>query len=147
MKIVCTNNIANYEYFLLDKFIAGISLSGDEIKSVRAGNFSLKESFVVVKDNYVYLKNAYIAPYINAYDAKRQPIDPRRDRQLLLHKIEIKKLRKSREQDGLTIVPTKAFFDNHYLKVEIATARGKKLFDKRETIKKRDLERNKNTNY
>lgn len=144
MKIVCTNNTANFEYFLLDKFVAGISLSGDEIKSVRAGNFSIKESFVVVKDNYVFLKNAYIAPYENAYDGKRQPIDPRRDRQLLLHKIEIKKLKKARENDGLTIIPVKAFFDNHYLKVEIATARGKKLFDKRETIKKRDLERTKN---
>lgn len=147
MKIVCTNNIASYEYFLLDKFVAGISLSGDEIKSVRAGNFSLKESFVIAKDNYVYLKNAYIAPYENAYDAKRQPIDPRRDRQLLLHKIEIKKLKKAREQEGLTIIPTKAFFDNHYLKVEIAIARGKKLFDKRESIKNRDLARSKSSNY
>ncbi len=141
MKIVCNNASANYEYFLLDRFEAGICLSGDEIKSVRAGHFSIKESFVVVKDNYVYLKNSYIAPYQNSFNANRIIADPRRDRTLLLHKREIAKLRKAREQDGLTIVPVRAYFDKSYLKVEIAIARGKKLYDKRETIKRRELDR------
>jgi len=99
MKIVCNNPNASHLYFLLDKYEAGIILTGDEIKSVRAGHISIKESFVSVKHGEVILKNAYIEQYSNAYDGNRKKADERKDRKLLLHKTEIKKLTKAVEQE------------------------------------------------
>ena len=141
MKIVCNNPIANFQYFLLDKYEAGIVLTGDEIKSIRLGHISIKESFVIVKNNEVWLKNAFIQNYDKSFSGGRNKADEKQDRKLLLHKTEILKIKKSLEQEGLTLVPTKVYFNGSYVKVEIAVAKGKKLYDKRETIKKKDVER------
>ena len=141
MKIVCNNPNASFLYFLLDKYEAGVVLSGDEIKAVRAGHMSIKESFVTVKDGEAFLKNAYIEQYSNAFDGVRKKTNERRDRKLLLHKTEISKLEKAVGQEGLTVVPIKAYFDDSYLKISIATAKGKKTYDKRESIKQKDLDR------
>lgn len=141
MKIVCNNPNASYLYFLLDKYEAGIVLTGDEIKAVRAGHMSIKESFVSVKNGEVLLKNAYIEQYSNAYDGSRKKANERKDRKLLLHKTEISKLKKAVSQEGLTIVPIKAYFDGSYLKLTIAEAKGKKTYDKRESIKQKDIDR------
>lgn len=141
MKIVCTNKVANFEYFLLDKFEAGIVLTGDEIKSVRSGHVSLNEAFVSVKNGEVFLKNAFIACYEKSFYSKKSSSEERKDRKLLLHKNEILRIKKEIEQAGLTLVPTKMYFVGQLCKVEIAIAKGKKLYDKRDTIKKRDIER------
>lgn len=141
MKIVCNNPNASYLYFLLDKYEAGIVLTGDEIKAVRAGHMSIKESFVSVKNGEVLLKNAYIEQYSNAFDGSRKKVAERKDRKLLLHKTEIARLEKAVSQEGLTIIPLKAYFDGSYLKITIAEAKGKKTYDKRESIKQKDLDR------
>ena len=141
MKIVCNNPIANFQYFLLEKFEAGIVLSGDEIKSIRLGHVSIKEAFVTIRNNEVWLKNAFIQNYDKSFTGGRNKADERQDRKLLLHKKEILKIKKSLEQEGLTLVPTKVYFNGSFVKIEIAVAKGKKLYDKRETIKKRDVER------
>lgn len=141
MKIVCNNPMANFQYFLLEKYEAGVVLTGDEIKSIRLGHVSIKESFVIVKNNEVWLKNAFIQNYDKSFTGGRNKSDEKKDRKLLLHKKEIFKIKKALEQDGLTLVPTKVYFNGSYVKVEIAIAKGKKLYDKRETIKKRDTER------
>ncbi|MBQ8430725.1 MAG: SsrA-binding protein SmpB [Clostridia bacterium] len=141
MKLIANNPIANYQYFLLDKYEAGIVLTGDEIKSIRAGHVSIKEAFVHIKNNEAWLKNAYIQAYDKAFDSRRNKADERKDRKLLLHKNEILRIKKSLEQEGLTLVPVKIYFEGAYAKVEIAIAKGKKLYDKRETIKKREIDR------
>lgn len=141
MKIVCNNPNANFQYFLLEKYEAGIVLSGDEIKSIRLGHISIKESFVIVKNNEVWLKNAFIQNYDKSFNGGRNKSDEKQDRKLLLHKKEILKIKKSLVQEGLALVPTKVYFNGSFVKVEIAVAKGKKLYDKRETIKKRDVER------
>ncbi len=141
MKIVCNNPNASYLYFLLDKYEAGIVLTGDEIKAVRAGHMSIKESFVTVKQGEVWLKNAYIEQYSNAYDGARKRANERKDRKLLLHKREIDKLQKAVSVEGLTVVPIKAYFEGSYLKLTIAEAKGKKTYDKRDSIKQKDLDR------
>ena len=141
MKIVCNNPNASYLYFLLDKYEAGIVLTGEEIKAVRAGHMSIKESFVTVKHGEVLLKNAYIEQYSNAFDGVRKKSNERKDRKLLLHKTEIVKLEKAVSQEGLTIVPIKAYFEGSYLKITIAEAKGKKTYDKRESIKQKDIDR------
>ena len=141
MKVVCNNPNASFLYFLLDKYEAGIVLTGDEIKAVRAGHMSIKESFVSVKQGEVWLKNAYIEQYLNAFDGARKKSNERKDRKLLLHKSEIAKLEKAVSQDGLTIVPVKAYFDGSYLKLTISVAKGKKTYDKRESIKQKDIDR------
>lgn len=141
MKVVCNNPNASFLYFLLDKYEAGIVLTGDEIKAVRAGHMSIKESFVNVKDGEVLLKNAYIEQYSNAFDGARKRSNERKDRKLLLHKTEIAKLEKAVSQEGLTIVPVKAYFEGSYLKLTISIAKGKKTYDKRESIKQKDLDR------
>ena len=142
MKLVAENKRAKFEYELLEKYEAGIVLTGDEIKSVRAGHFSIVDCYGFVKDNEVFLRNSYIKEYDNSFDAGRKGDATRRDRKLLLHKIEIAKIKKKIEQERLTIVPTKAYFEGSNLKVEIATARGKKLYDKKDDLKKKDVERN-----
>ena len=141
MKLICTNKKANFEYFLLDKYEAGIVLTGDEIKSIRAGHISINESFVYVKDDEIWIKNTYIKSYDKGYNSSRKKMNERVDRKLLLHKKEIVKIQKDIQQEGLTIVPTKVYFEGSLVKVEIAIAKGKKLYDKRETKKKQDEER------
>jgi len=138
MKLVAENKRARFEYELLETFEAGIVLTGDEIKSVRLGHFSIVDTYGYIKDNECFLRNSYIKEYSNSFDAGRFGDTSRRDRKLLLHKDEILKMKKKIEQDKLTLVPTKAYFSGSNIKVEIAVARGKKLYDKRESLKKKD---------
>jgi SsrA-binding protein len=137
-KVVATNRKAKFEYFLYDIFEAGIELQGSEIKSIRAGQMSLGEAYVKVEDSQAWLMDAHIAPY---EQANRFNHVPRRPRRLLLHKKEIRKLWNDVRQKGMTIVPTRVYLKGGRAKVEIALARGKKLYDKREAIAKRDRER------
>ena len=141
MKLVAENKRARFEYELLDTYEAGIVLTGDEIKSVRLGHFSIVDTYGFVKNNECFLRNSYIKQYDNSFDAGRGGDTSRRDRKLLLHKEEIYKIKKKVEQDHLTIVPTKAYFSGSNIKVEIAVARGKKLYDKRESLKQKELDR------
>jgi SsrA-binding protein len=138
VKVVATNRKAGFEYFLLDRFEAGISLKGSEIKSIRASQISLKEAYVNVVGKNAFLMDAHIAPYVQA---NRQNHDPLRPRRLLLHAKEIKELWNAVRQKGVTIVPTRVYLKDGRAKVEIAIAKGKKMHDKRETIAKRDAER------
>lgn len=140
IRIVATNRKAQHDYFLDEVLEAGIVLQGSEIKSVRAGQVSLKEAFVRIDDNLeAWLVNAYIAPYDAASHFNH---DPRRPRKLLLHKHEILRLWNRVRQKGVTIVPTKMYITQRGLaKVEIAVARGKKKYDKRAEIARRDMQR------
>lgn len=135
------NKRASFEYELLDSYEAGIVLTGDEIKSVRLGHLSITDCYGYIKDEECFLRNSYIKEYTNSFDAGRYGDNSRRDRKLLLHKDEIAKIKKKIETDKLTLVPTKAYFEGSNLKVEIRLARGKKLYDKRESIKKREVDR------
>lgn len=136
LKIVATNRKAGFEYFLLEKFEAGLALQGSEIKSIRAGQISIQESFVEIENGkQAYLVEAHIAPY---EQANRFNHDPRRKRRLLLHKKEIHKLWDNVRIKGMTIVPTRVYLKNGRAKIEIALAKGKKAYDKRATIAKRD---------
>ena len=141
MKIVAENKRARFEYELLETFEAGIVLTGDEIKSIRLGYFSIVDCYGFMKDGECFLRNSYIKEYSNSFDAGRFGDTSKRDRKLLLHKQEIEKIKKKLEQDHLTLVPTKAYFSGSNVRVEIAVARGKKLYDKRESLKKKDLDR------
>ncbi len=139
IKIVATNRKAKHDYFLDETLEAGIVLQGSEIKSVRAGKVSLREAFVRIDDNLeAWLMNAHIAPYEQASHFNH---DPKRPRKLLLHKREILRLWNKVREKGVTIVPTKMYLKNGRAKVEIAVARGKKKYDKRAEIARRDLER------
>jgi SsrA-binding protein len=135
IKVVATNRKAGFEYFLLDRFEAGMALQGSEIKSIRAGQMSLAESYVQVNANEAWLMDAHIAPY---EQANRFNHDPRRPRRLLLHKKEIRELWNAVRQKGMTIIPTRVYIKNGRAKIEIALARGKKAYDKRAAIAKRD---------
>ena len=141
MKLVAENRRAKFEYELLDSYEAGIVLTGDEIKSVRLGHFSIVDTYGYIKNLECFLRNSYIKEYSNSFDAGRYGDTSRRDRKLLLHKDEIVKIKKKLEQEHLTLVPTKAYFSGSNVKVEIAVARGKKLYDKRESLKQKDIER------
>ncbi|MGQ9833199.1 MAG: SsrA-binding protein SmpB [Candidatus Villigracilaceae bacterium] len=138
VKIIATNRKAKFEYFLLEHFEAGLALQGTEIKSVRAGQMSLAEAYVQVDGKNAFLMDAHIAPYD---PASRYNHDPRRPRRLLLHKREIRQLWNAVRQKGMTIVPTRVYIKDGRAKLEIALARGKKLYDKREAIAQRDAER------
>ncbi len=138
IKVVATNRKAKFEYFLLDRYEAGIALQGSEIKSVRAGQVSLTDSYVQVDGREAWLVNAHIAPYDKA---SRFNHDPKRPRRLLLHRREILELWNAVRQKGVTIVPVQMYLKDGLAKVEIAVAKGKKLYDKRHEIAKRDEER------
>jgi len=137
-KIVATNRKAHFEYFLLEHFEAGVSLLGTEIKSIRAGQISLAEAFVKIDGRDAWLMNAHIAPYESA---NRYNHEPRRPRRLLLHRREIRELWDAVRQKGVTIVPVQVYLKEGRAKVDIAIAKGKKQYDKREEIAKRDAER------
>ncbi len=132
------NKKAYFDYSIEKEIEAGIELVGTEIKSIRKGSVDLKDSFVTIKDNEAYLLNAYIAKYD---EGNRFNHDERRTRKLLLHKEEIRRLKEAKEAEGISIVPLKMYIKNNHAKVLIALAKGKKLYDKRESIKKRDLDR------
>lgn len=139
IKIISSNRKASFEYFLLETFEAGLSLQGSEIKSIRAGQMSLTEAYVDIQEGReAWLVEAHIAPY---EQANRFNHDPKRKRRLLLHKKEIRKMWDAVRQKGITIVATKVYLKNGRAKIEVALAKGKKLHDKRETIAKRDQER------
>ena len=139
VKVIATNRKAGFEYFLLERFEAGLALKGSEIKSIRAGQMSIAESYVDIENGReAFLVEAHIAPY---EQANRYNHDPKRKRRLLLHKKEIRELWNSVRLKGMTIVPTRVYLKDGRAKIEIALARGKKLHDKRETIAKRDAER------
>lgn len=144
VKIVAKNRKASFEYFLLDRFEAGLSLHGSEIKSIRAGQISINEAFIQIENFEAWLMNAHIAPYDAASIFNH---DPKRKKKLLLHKNEISRLWNTVRLKGVTIVPVSIYLKNGRAKIEIATAKGKKLFDKRESIAKRDQEREEAKSY
>jgi SsrA-binding protein len=137
---VATNRQAAFRYNLLERFEAGIVLTGTEVKSLREGGVQLKDAYATVRDGEVWLIGMYIAPY---GPAARENHDPERPRKLLLHRNEIERLIGRTRERGLTIVPTRVYFSDpgSRAKVEIALARGKDFYDKRETIRKRDTAR------
>jgi len=134
------NKKAYFDYTIIKELEAGIELKGTEIKSIRKGSVDLKDSFITIKNNEAYALNIYIAKYENGNQFNH---DERRTRKILLHKTEIKRLKEAKEQDGISIVPLKMYIKQNHVKLLLAIAKGKKLYDKRETIKKRDLEREK----
>jgi SsrA-binding protein len=138
IKIVATNRKAKHEYFILDTHEAGISLQGSEIKSIRAGHISLTEAYIAIAEREAWLMDAHIAPY---EQAGRYNHDPRRPRRLLLHRAEIRRLWNEVRQKGVTIIPLRIYLKEGRAKVEIALAKGKKLYDKRADLAKRDAER------
>ena len=149
MKIVAQNKKAYHDYFIEDQLEAGIVLKGTEIKSVRKGSTNLKDSFIRIKNGEAFIENMHIAPYEQGNIFNHEP---RRTRKLLLHKKQILKLSKEIKEGGYTIVPTKLYFDKgSKVKVEIALSKGKKLYDKRQSMKekdaKRDIERAMKNNY
>jgi SsrA-binding protein len=137
-KTIVTNRRARREYFIEDKYEAGLALTGSEIKSVRAGRVNLQDSYVTIRGHEAWLINAHIAGYAQASD---QDHEPRRDRKLLLHRRQISRLESSVQAKGYTIIPLRLYLKDNRAKVEIALARGKKLYDKRADIAKRQAER------
>lgn len=137
-KVISTNRKAFHDFFIFDKFIAGIVLTGTEIKSIRKGTINLKDSFVKIEDNEAYLYGMHISPYEqgNRYNHK-----PDRVRKLLLQKREILKIQEKVKKDGVTIIPTELFLTHGFAKIEIGLAKGKKLYDKRDAIAKKTQER------
>ena len=137
MKDIAVNKKAYHDYFIEEKYEAGISLLGSEIKSIRAGKVSLKEAYVSFKDNQAYIKDMHIAEY---KDASYNNHDETRDRRLLLHKREIVELASKCKIQGYTCVALKMYFNNGLVKLEIGLAKGKSLYDKRETDKKKTMD-------
>ncbi len=132
------NRAASHNYFLLEKFEAGIVLTGSEVKSIRAGRANLKDAYGIVKDGELWLLNAHIGIYENAGYAGHVPL---RTRKLLVHRDELRKLIGKTQQKGLTLVPTRMYFKNGKVKVELALAKGKQLWDKRETERRKTVDR------
>ena len=136
-KVIATNRKASFEYFLMEKFEAGLVLQGSEIKSIRAGQISIQESYVdVPNENEAWLVEAHIAPYEQAGTHFNH--EPKRKRRLLLHKKQIRELWNNIRIKGMTVVPTRVYLKDGRAKIEIAIAKGKKAYDKRATIAKRD---------
>ena len=139
MKIVATNRKAYHDYFILDTYEAGIVLKGSEVKSIRLGNVNLKDSYVSVsRDNEVFLKNVYIKTYDKT---TAFVLDERRDRKLLLNRTEINKIFSKVKEKGMTIVPLQLYFKGQNVKVEIALAKGKHTYDKKDVLKEKDVKR------
>ena len=136
--IIANNKKAYFEYFIEDTFEAGIVLVGSEVKSVKNGGISLVDSFVQIKNDEVFLKNTYIKPFEKT--TAFAP-DARKDRKLLLNKKEIQKLIRGTKEKNYTIVPTKVYLKNNLVKIEIALAKGKKLYDKKETLKQKAVDK------
>lgn len=139
MKQIAYNRSAGFEYFIEEKYEAGIVLEGAEVKSLRAGNCNLKDSFCFIRNGEVTLKNMHIAVYdkSGSFNSK----DSKRDRKLLLHRREIDKIVGKINAKGMTLVPISIYFKDSLVKVEVALCRGKQSFDKKASIKKRDNER------
>lgn len=138
MKVIANNKRAYFDYFISDQIEAGILLEGSEVKSVRAGGISLNESYVKIMNGEVFLINAYIKPFEKS--SSYTP-DSRKSRKLLLNKREIIKYEKQTQEKGLTIVPLRVYLKNNLVKIEIGLGKGKKLYDKRETLKEKTAQR------
>ena len=139
VKVISTNKKAYFDYIVLDKIQAGIVLVGSEIKSIKAGNCNLKDSFISISQNEeVFLKNMFIKKF--EYDSLDSS-DEKKDRKLLLKKNEILKLHSKVKEKGLTLVPLKVYFAGKYVKVEIGLVKGKHTFDKKEALKEKDIKR------
>lgn len=141
-KIICQNKTARRNYFIEDTYEAGIVLVGTEVKALRQGKGNLKDSYAKVEDGEIYLYDMHISPYSHGNRANH---DPLRTRKLLLHKREIKRLYGKTKEKGLTLIPLKAYFKDGKVKIELGTGKGKKLYDKRQTLKikadRRDMEK------
>ena len=137
-KQIAANRKAFHDYFIEEKLESGIELAGTEVKSIRQGNVNLKDSFCGVKDGELFLYGMHISPYEKGNIFNK---DPRRTRRLLVHKREIWRLQAKAQQDGYAIVPLSLYFSGSRVKVEIALAKGKKLYDKRESAARRDAQR------
>jgi len=138
IRLVAQNKKAYHDYFIEETFQAGISLVGTEVKSLRAGRCNLKESYIRIEGGSAFVEGMHISPYDHGNIFNK---DPLRKRRLLLNRREINKLRTAVERDGFTIVPLKVYFSRAYVKLDIALAKGKKTYDKREAIAKKDQER------
>jgi SsrA-binding protein len=138
IKLICKNRKAHFNFEIDETFEAGISLVGSEVKSLRNGRANLSDSYGKFKDGELYLVDAHISPY---EQANRENHDPLRERKLLLHKSEIRKLQGKVAERGFSLIPLKLYFKRGRIKVELALARGKKTYDKREAIKKKDQRR------
>ena len=138
IKIVAKNSKAYHDYFIEDKFEAGIELAGTEVKSIRQGNVNLKDSFCIIKDGQLSVLGMHISPYEKGNIFNK---DPRRTRRLLMHKREILRLFGKIKQDGYSLIPLSVYFKNSRVKLEIGLAKGKKLYDKRDSAAARDAKR------
>jgi SsrA-binding protein len=138
MKVVCQNRKAYHDYTVEETIEAGIQLLGTEVKSLREGRANIKDSYVLIKDSEVFLLNCHISPYTHGNIMNH---DPLRTRKLLLHRNEIEKLRGKAQQKGYTLIPLKIYFKGSYAKVEVGFAKGKKHYEKRETIKEREAKK------
>lgn len=137
-KLIASNKKAHHDYFVLQKYEAGIALTGTEVKSLRDGKANLKDSYVIVKGGEAWLLGTHISPYTHGNLMNH---DPERTRKLLLHRLEIGKMEEEIVEKGLTIVPLRLYFKAGKVKIEIAVVRGKKLYDKRETEKRKEADR------
>ncbi|ACO04058.1 MAG TPA: SsrA-binding protein [Persephonella sp.] len=144
IKVVATNKVAYHNYNIIETYEAGIVLKGSEVKSIREGSVNLRDSFVRIDNGEAFIYNMYIAPY---KPASKLQHDPYRKRKLLLHKREILKLMGKVQEKGLTIIPTKVYLKNGKVKIEIALAKGKAKYEKREAIKERDMKRELSKKY
>ena len=137
-KVVASNREAYHNYHILETYECGIALTGTEVKSIREGRCNLKDSYGLIREGEAWLLNAHISPYSHG---NRENHEPTRTRKLLLHQSEIDRLAGKAQEKGLTLVPTKMYFKNGRIKVEMAIAKGKKFYDKRETERKREADR------
>lgn len=138
VKLVCQNKKAAYEYFITERYEAGLVLTGSEVKSLRQGRATLADGYAQVVGNEVLLYNVHISPYSHTHHEEQAPT---RTRKVLFHRQEIRRLIGKIQEKGLTLIPIKIYFKNGWVKVELALAKGKKLYDKRESIKRREEER------
>ena len=137
-KLLASNRSASFEYHLLKRFEAGIVLTGTEVKSAREGRVNLKDAYARIQAGEVFLHQAHFSPYSHARVDESDPVRPRK---LLLHAYEIRKLAKETDSSGVTLVPTRLYLKQGKIKIEIALARGKRAYDKRESTKRREIER------
>lgn len=138
IKVLATNRRARHDYFIEDRLEAGIVLTGTEVKSLRQGRANLKESYAMVRGGEIWLLSCHISPYSHGNLNNHEPL---RERKLLLHRTEILKLERKKKLSGLTLVPLRFYLSRGKVKLELAVAKGKKLYDKRESIKQKDLDR------
>jgi SsrA-binding protein len=138
VKLIAQNKKARHDYHIDDEMEAGMVLLGSELKSIRAGQVNLRDGYAVIRDNEMWLLNVHISPY---QQASYQNHEPRRERKLLMHRREINRLIGKLQEKGLTLVPLRMYFKGGRVKIELGLARGKKLYDKRETLRERDDQR------